>query len=174
MQIQTQQGEKNVASQAVAGTALGLAIPGTLSFLSQLVNGSLGFWNTNGNVAHNCPAPTNNSDTRTIGALYSDLLKEKSERYSDGIGIATFKEAQQMVRALEEKVNGIAIAVAGLDKQIAVDKQQTVDNFAFLNNRIDDTKKDIMCYVNATFVPGKLVMPLDAICPPAAAATSTT
>lgn len=31
MQIQTQQGEKNVASQALAGTALGLAIPGTIS-----------------------------------------------------------------------------------------------------------------------------------------------
>lgn len=172
MQIQTQQGEKNVASQAVAGTALGLAIPGTLSFLNQLVNGGLGFWTGNNN--HNCSAPNNSSDTRTIGALYSDYLKEKSERYSDGIGIATFKEAQQMVRTLEEKVNGIALAVAGLDKQIAVDKQQTVDNFAFLNNRIDDTKKDVMCYVNATFVPGKLVMPLDAICPPAAAATSTT
>ena len=68
----------------------------------------------------------------------------------------------------------LAKAVAELDKQIAVDKQATRDNFAFLSNEICNTKKEIMCYVNATFVPGKLVMPLDSICPPAAAATTTT
>ena len=42
MHIKTEDGAKNVASQAVGGTALGLAIPGTLAFLGQLGNGILG------------------------------------------------------------------------------------------------------------------------------------
>lgn len=46
--------------------------------------------------------------------------------------------------------------------------------FAY-ENRIRDLADDnIICYVNANFVPGKLVMPLTSICPPAAAATTTT
>ena len=61
----------------------------------------------------------------------------------------------------------MARAIAALDKQVAVDKQATVDNFAFLNNKIDTTKQEVLCYVNATFVPGKLVMPLSSICPEA-------
>lgn len=46
MQIKTQEGEKNVASQALAGTALGLAIPGTLSFLGNILGGgyAIGKW----------------------------------------------------------------------------------------------------------------------------------
>lgn len=34
--------------------------------------------------------------------------------------------------------------------------------------------QNLYSYVNATFVPGKLVMPLSSICPPAQPATTTT
>lgn len=170
MQIQTQQGEKNVASQALAGTALGLAIPGTISFLNQLVGGGLNFLNGNYNPA----AVNNTADTRTIGTIYSEYMKEKSERYADGIGISTFKEAQVMNDKTNDRLLALEKFVYEIDKKTAVERQQTIDNFAFLNNKIDTTKDDVLCYVNAKFVPGKLVMPLDAICPPAQAATTTT
>lgn len=165
MQIKTPEGERNVASQAVAGTALGLAIPGTLSFLNQLgVGGIL----NGGRTTTEC------ADTRTISALTSELGKEKAERYADGIGISSFKEAQ----ALNEKTNDRVLALERftyeLDKKYAVEQQEIRDNFKFLNYKIDKTKDDVMCYVNATFVPGKLVMPLDSICPPAEPATTTT
>lgn len=170
MQIQTQQGEKNVASQALAGTALGLAIPGTISFLNQLVGGGLNSLNGN----YNSAAVNNTTDTRTIGTIYSEYMKEKSERYADGIGISTFKEAQVMNDKTNDRLLALEKFVYEIDKKIAVERQQTVDNFAYLNNEICNAKKELMCYVNATFVPGKLVMPLDAICPPAQAATTTT
>lgn len=51
MHIKTTEGERNVASQAVGGTALGLAIPGTLAFLSQLGNNGFGFGNNNTGAA---------------------------------------------------------------------------------------------------------------------------
>ena len=52
-----------------------------------------------------------------------------------------------------------------LDKQNAVEHQAVNDNFRFLNYKIDKTKEDVLCYVNGTFVAGKLVMPKDNICP---------
>lgn len=161
MQIKTADGERNVSSKALGGTALGLAIPGTLSFLSQLGGG---FFN-GGNGAGTC------QDTRTISVLESKIAQLEAERYTDKVGTELYREIVAKSNAEDEKINAnykeLAQYIAALDKQIAVDKQATVDNFAFLNNEICNTKKEIMCYVNATFVPGKLVMPLANICPEA-------
>ena len=66
-----------------------------------------------------------------------------------------------------DKIEALGVALAQLDKDVAVDKQATRDNFAFLNNKIDTTKQEVICYCNSTFVPGKLVMPLENICPEA-------
>ena len=176
MQIKTADGERNVASQGVAGTALGLGIAGTLGFLNQFANGGGLF----GGRSVVCPngAMAVSDDTRIIGALESKIAKLESERYTDGVGLELYKEIIKESNANDNKIQTnyieLAKAVAELDKKVAVERQQTIDNFAFLNNEICNTKKEIMCYVNATFVPGKLVMPLDSICPPAAAATTTT
>ncbi|MBR4891077.1 MAG: hypothetical protein IKY94_06650 [Lachnospiraceae bacterium] len=176
MQIKTADGERNVASQGVAGTALGLGIAGTLGFLNQFANGGGLF----GGRVVSCGNGSGvvSDDTRLIGALESKIAKLESERYTDGVGIELYKEIVAKSNANDDKIQAnyveLAKAVAELDKKVAVERQQTIDNFAFLNNEICNTKKEIMCYVNATFVPGKLVMPLDSICPPAAAATTTT
>lgn len=160
MQIKTADGERNVASKALGGTALGLAIPGTISLLNQLG----GLFN-GGNGAGTC------QDTRTIGVLESKIAQLEAERYTDKVGTELYREIVAKSNAEDEKINAnykeLAQYIAQLDKQIAVDKQATIDNFAFLNNEICNTKKEIMCYVNATFVPGKLVMPLANICPEA-------
>lgn len=169
MQIKTADGERTVASQGVAGTALGLGIAGTLGFLNQFANGG-GFFGGR-TVAYPNGAMTVSDDTRLIGALESKIAKLESERYTDGVGIDLYKEIVAKSNANDAKIQAnyveLAKAVAALDKQVAVDKQATIDNFAFLNNEICNTKKEIMCYVNATFVPGKLVMPLSNICPEA-------
>ena len=180
MQIKTADGERNVASQGVAGTALGLGIAGTLGFLNQFANGGFGGGFFNRGIG--CPRAMTvgvstafnaieSADTRTISKLESKIAKLESERYTDGVGIDLYKEIVAKSNANDTKIQSnyveLAKAVAELDKQIAVDKQATRDNFAFLSNEICNTKKEIMCYVNATFVPGKLVMPLDSICPDA-------
>lgn len=165
MQIKTSDGcTSNVASQGLGvWGAVGGGL-GTLALLTQ--NG--GFGNIFG---------CGNNDTRTISALESKIAKLESERYTDGIGIELYKEIIKESNANDNKIQAnfieLSKAVADLDKRAAVERQQTVDNFAFLNNKIDNCKQEVMCYVNATFVPGKLVMPLDSICPPAQPKTTT-
>lgn len=165
MQIKTADGcTSNVASQGLGvWGAVGGGL-GTLALLTQ--NG--GFGNIFGG---------GNNDTRTISALESKIAKLESERYTDGIGIELYKEIIKESNANDNKIQSnfieLSKAVADLDKRVAVERQQTVDNFAFLNNKIDNCKQEVMCYVNGNFVPGKLVMPLDSICPPAQPATTT-
>lgn len=164
--IKTQDGERSVASAGLGGAALGLAIPGTVALVNQLAggNGLLGglFNGSTVNVQ---------SDTRRIAELESQLAKVESQRYTDNIGIELYREIVSASNKEDDKISAnykeLAQYIAALDKQIAVDKQATVDNFAFLNNKIDTTKNEILCYCNATFVPGKLVMPLSSICPEA-------
>lgn len=168
MMIKTADGEKNVASKGLAGTALGLAIPGTIALVNQLTGG---VWGLGRAVGCNGMGGEITQDTRLISALESELARVNSERYADGIGISAYKEAIALSNKNDDKINAnykeLAYALAALDKQIAVDKQASTDNFAFLNKKIDDKASEIYCYVNGTFVPGKMVMPLDSICPQA-------
>ena len=165
MQIKTADGcTSNVASQGLGvWGAVGGGL-GTLALLTQ--NG--GFGNIFGGA---------NNDTRTISALESKIAKLESERYTDGVGIDLYKEIIKESNANDNKIQAnfieLSKVVADLDKRVAVERQQTVDNFAFLNNKIDNCKQEVLCYVNGNFVPGKLVMPLDSICPPAQPATKT-
>lgn len=164
--IKTPEGEKSVSSKGLAGTALGLAIPGTVALVNQLSNGGGllgGLFNSGNNTAV--------SDSRIISALEAQIAKLESQRYTDNVGIEVYKEAIALSNKNDDKINAnykeLAQAFAALDKQVAVNQQATADNLAFVNNRIDSTKKEILCYCNATFVPGKLVMPLSSICPEA-------
>ena len=174
MHIKTDDGTKNVASQAVGGTALGLAIPGTLAFLGQLGNGILGGRAVaQGSECH---------DTRAIGTLQAELAKEKAERYADNVGIEVYKAGVERAKDLTSEANEnykvLSAQISDLDKKVAVGEQRTTDNFAFMNYKVDNVKRELeqdincktnalRCYVDGTFVPGKLVMPLDSICPEA-------
>lgn len=167
MLIDTPKGEKNVSSKSLGGTSLGLAIPGTVAFLNQLSGGRGILSNIlGGNNCHDC--------SNIVSALESELAREKAERYADAIGIAAFKESKLMVEKLQDTVLQLAQSVAAIDKNVAVENQRIIDNFAFLNNKIDTSNDALKCYVNATFVPGKLVMPLDNICPAAQPASGST
>lgn len=195
MQIKTVDGDREVASKGVAGTALGLGIAGTVGLLNQWANGGgfgfgnglFGFGRNNGwgGFGFDGLGVTNavaNMDTRTIGCLESKISKLESERYTDNVGIELYREIVAKTNANDAKIqsnyNELAKFVAQLDKQIAVDKKETECNFAFLNNRIDTSNRalanDINCqiaglrsYVDSTFVPGVLKMPLSSLCPEA-------
>lgn len=137
-------GEKK--GNALAGTALGLAIPGTVAFLNQLGGGSGG----NGlNIFGG-----NNNSQQTISFLTAALGQSNAERYAELAGINSFKEAKSMVDNLSSRVNELAMFVAGLDKEAAVNKQKIEDNFLLMR-----------AYVDGHFVPGKLVTDASTICP---------
>ena len=161
MQIKTDSGTQSVASNGLGvWGAVGGGL-GTLALANQLLGGNGGILGLGANG--NCQGKSD--DTRTIATLQSELTKEKAERYADGIGIATFKEAQTMNEKTNERLLSLEKFAYELDKQNAVEHQAVNDNFRFLNYKIDKTKEDVLCYVNGTFVAGKLVMPKDSICP---------
>lgn len=169
MQIKTVDGMESVASAGVGGAGLGLGIAGTaLGLLNGGGRGLLGglFGSGWGN-GYGCGCGGHDY----VSALQAQLAKVEAERYSDLGNINTFKEAKAMSDKNDDKIQAnyieLAKAVAAIDKQVAVDKQATVDNFAFLNHRIDEKYREIKCYVDGNFVPGKLVMPLSSICPEA-------
>lgn len=160
MQIKTTEGERSVSSAGVGGAGLGLGIAGTA--LGLMNGGGRGLL---GGLFGGCGCGD------AVSALQAQLAKVEAERYADQIGIATFKEAKVMSDKNDDKIQAnyieLAKAVAALDKQVAVERQSTVDNFAFLNNKIDEKAREIKCYVDGHFVPGNLVMPLSSICPEA-------
>lgn len=172
MQIKTVDGMESVSSAGVGGTALGLGI-GALS-LALLQGGNNCNGGILGNLFGNGRCGCNNNEEhndRVISALQSNIARLESEKYTDSVGIELYKEIVAKSNSEDVKINAnykeLAQFIASLDKQIAVDRQKTQDNFAFLNNRINEEAKSIRCYVDSTFVPGKLVMPLDSICPEA-------
>lgn len=152
MIIKTQDGEKSVASTGLAGTALGLAIPGTVALVNQLAggNGLFGGLFNGGNCAVN--------DSRTISALESALAKEKAERYADNIGIEVYKEAVGMSNKNDDKIQAnyiaLAAAVAELDKKTAVAEAVNYERLSCLSNR-----------VSALEGVTKLVVPNSSVCP---------
>lgn len=155
MQIKTQDGTYNVGSQGVAGAGLGLGIAGTAL---GLLNGGLGFLNGGMRTGYNCNC--GGYDSSLISSLFSSLGMEKAEKYADSVGLGVYN-------ALIADYKELRNFIAQIDKDIAVEKQATRDNFAFVNNEIHNTKKEIFSYVNSRFVPGKLIMPLESIEPEA-------
>lgn len=140
MQIKTDDGHyKNVASQGVGGTALGLAIPGTLAFLNQI--GGIGglFGGTNQNMQCN--------DTRTISALESEIAMLKAEKYTDSVGTGVYAE-------LNKKYIELAQFIAELDKRNAVFEAVNAERIGCLSNR-----------VSAIEALTKLVVPNSSVCP---------
>lgn len=124
-----------------------------------------------------------------IGQLESEIAFLKGENYADKVANEVYRSLDARIRDNMEKVYSFVI---DLDKRTALNAQGLAYENQITNNKIDcccdkmniqfayenrirDLADDnILCYVNANFVPGKLVMPLTSICPPAAAATTTT
>lgn len=124
-----------------------------------------------------------------IGELQSEIAYLRGENYSDKVANEVYKALDNKITANLEKLYTFVI---DLDKRTALNAQglmyenRIVDNkidcccdkmnikFDYENRLRDIADQAIINYVNGTFVPGKLIMPLSSICPPAAPATTTT
>lgn len=155
------------ASKGVAGTGLGTGIAGlALGILNgaNSGNGVLG-----GLFGGNC----NGAGLAGMGAMAAISAKDaeigqlKAEKYADAVGINTFKE---VLSALEKRDDKYAVLFKDLNKE-AVDNRIALTELRgaiqLESERRQAGDQNLYCYVNATFVPGKLVMPLDALCPSA-------
>lgn len=172
------------ASKGVAGTGLGLGIAGT----------ALGLLNGNGNgVLGGLLGGGNNTDQK-ISTLEAMLAQEKAERYTDQKVLSSVKEIFDEFRAGDAKIAGIVKdttaalievgqGVTRIDKEIECLKTTIAKDQEINALKIDKVKcelggaialeserriagdQNLYNYVNATFVPGKLIMPMSAICP---------
>lgn len=175
------------ASKGVAGTGLGLGIAGTAL---GLLNGNNGGNGLLGGLFGN-----NNCNDR-VSMLQAELAQQKSERYTDQQTLQSQKETFREFQKADEKIASVLSrmtdgflqvgnAVSRLDKEIeciktSMVKDQEINSLklnaleekltgaiAVESERRACGDQNIYNYVNGTFVPGKLVMPLDSICPAA-------
>ena len=172
--------EMQYASKGVAGAGLGLGIAGTAlglmgsGILNGCGNGPFGGWNRGG-----CGCSEDQFVTRyesqkdqEISAKDSRIALLESNIYTDQKLTDVFERVSLRIGALEKVVGENTCSQA-------VTNQKLADNITFVDSKFANVQKDIdckvgalRCYVDATFVPGKLVMPLDAICPAAQPATT--
>lgn len=102
-----------------------------------------------------------------IAAKDTRIALLESNIYTDSKITDVFERLSARIKGLEDTVNGTVCAQA-------VTNQKLTDNITFVDSKFDGVYREIACatdklrcYVDATFVPGKLVMPLDKICPEA-------
>lgn len=192
------------ASKGVAGSGLGLGIAGTALGLlnSGFLNGGCGlFGGWNGGCANGINSPVSNAEK--LSALEAMLAREKAERYTDQQILGSVKGIFDEFRAGDAKLASVVKdttsglievgkAVAVLNEDVAclktvIAKDQEINALKLENLKSELTgaialeserracgDQNLYNYVNATFVAGKLVMPLSSICPPAKPACDTT
>lgn len=165
---------------------------GSLAFLGQLNNGNggiLGGLFGNGNTVGQMAAVNALAEKDAI------IAKLKAENYSDKVAKEVYTQsaldnknlsdrlidkyispmAQEIAdrrvsdARLEERINCMAktneLQFAAVYKEIECTKKECGAAIALESERRMSGDNNLMCYVNATFVPGKLVMPRESICP---------
>lgn len=177
------------ASNGKADAALATGIVGTS--LAGLL--TLGGMNNGGGIFSGLfgrPTGYVQSPEGKIAQLESEIAFLRSENYADKVSNEVYKALDAKISANLEKLYGFVIDI---DKRTALNAQGLAYENQITNNKIDCVEEkvntkffyenrlrdladaNIITYVNATFVPGKLVMPIGSICPvPAVATTQTT
>lgn len=151
------------ASKGVAGTALGLGIAGTVGLVNQLGNGGL----LGGLFGGGCQG------------YQAEIAQLKAERYADSIGISAYKQSvaddkafsdrlfDKYIEPISKEIADMRVREARTEERIHCLGKEFQAALALESERRTAGDQNLMCYVNATFVPGKLIMPAASICPPA-------
>ena len=131
----------------------------------------------------------NQSFEGKIGQLESEIAYLRSENYADKVANEVYRSLDSKIESNLEKLYGFVI---DLDKRTALNAQglayenqltnQKIDcccdkmniQFTYENRIRDLADASIISYVNSTFIPGTLKLPITSICPLPATATTTT
>lgn len=124
-----------------------------------------------------------------IGQLEAEIAYLRGENYADKVANDVYKALEGKIDSNLEKLYGFVI---DLDKRTALNAQglmyenRIIDNkidcccdkmniqFMYENRIRDLADANIISYVNATFVPGVVKLPITSVCPQPAPATTTT
>ena len=124
-----------------------------------------------------------------IGQLEAEIAYLRGENYSDKVANEVYKALDNKISANLEKLYGFVI---DLDKRTALNAQGLAYENQLTNAKIDCccdkaamqtafnrqlaelADASIISYINSTFLPGTLKLPITSVCPQPAAATTTT
>lgn len=158
------------ASKGVGTAGLTTGIIGAVGFANQM--GLLGGCGNGGGLFSNRNCGCDPYITRYEAQKDSEIAQKdtriallEANIYSDQKTIEVFTSLSNRIKDLENIVNSTVCSQA-------VTNQKLSDNITFVDSKFEGVYKDmacgyekLKCYADATFVPGKLVMPLDSICP---------
>lgn len=156
------------ASKGVAGAGLGTGIAGlSLGVLNSMNNGGgiLGGLFGGGNCAGAGIAGM--GAMAAISAKDAEIGQLKAEKYADAVGINTFREVLSLIDKKDEKYSQL---FRDLNTEAVNNRLELCDLKGAIkleSERRAAGDQNLYNYVNATFVPGKLVMPLSSLCPQA-------
>ena len=177
------------ASNGKANAGLTTGIIGTSLAGLLWANGANGGNGLLGGLFGGCNRSYVQTPEGKIGQLESEIAFLRSENYADKVANEVYKALDEKISANMKEVYGFVI---DLDKRTALNAQGLAYENQITNNKIDcccdkmnikfeyeNKLRDIadaaiMTYVNATFLPGTLKLPITSICPQPAVATTTT
>ena len=176
------------ASKGVGTAALTTGIIGSVGTVGSLMMNELGLWNNGCN--NGCRTNCNGQ----VSALEAALAQERAERFAEQQTIINQEKLYTALREEDAKISGVVKdttsalietgnALARLTEQVSCIKTEMAMQQKMNEKELDAAKRELQgaialeserrasgdqnlyCYVNATFVPGKLVMAKENICP---------
>ncbi len=104
-----------------------------------------------------------------IGALEAIIADQNAKMYADSVGISLYTQLVKQDKEEIARTNALFRetfdAIAVLSRDTAVNTVVASKNLQLLEQKVDYTRAIDRQYVDGTFVPGKLVLPLCSICP---------
>lgn len=176
MEVKTESG--GTFNAAGKGTT-GLSIAGLVTGVTALIGNGL-LENLVGNK--NC-SPCNAMMDNRYYNLLSEYEREKSERYTDQSIIAYNRDRYDARKEISDAIVEDRSRIARLEQTNESLKEISCLKEELFNQKLNALRSDLSCmlamegekrkcgdqgiynYANATFVPGKLIMPSDSICP---------
>ncbi len=156
------------ASKGVAGAGLGTGIAGlALGVLNGANNGNGLLGGLFGGGCNNAAGLAGLGAVASMSEKDATIGQLRAEKYADAVGINTFKE---VMSAFEKRDDRYAALFKDLNQEAVNNRVELCELKGAIkleSERRQAGDQNLYCYVNATFVPGKLVMPLDALCPSA-------
>jgi hypothetical protein len=174
--------------EAAGNGTKGISIAGLVTGVTALVGGGLLNFLGNGNKpccnnGEHFVTQKESEYLRQIDSLEAVLSKEKAERYTDYAVINQAEKEAANQKAFYEAFLQVGNGLTKLDQQFNCLNEKLALKEKMVEMQFDSMKKEfcgaialeaerrtcgdqsLYGYVNATFVPGKLIMPAENICP---------
>lgn len=185
MEVKTENGGTfDAAGNGTKGISIAGLVTGTTALIGSGLLGMFGV-GKNGPCNQRMVSEVEFNQEKQTSALMAELQKEKSERYTDQAIIDYNKDKYEFNRSIADAIvqdrerlssleqhNECMNQILDLKEQLLNQKIEGLQNsicssVALEAERRMNGDQNLYNYANATFVPGKLVMPLSSICPSA-------